>query len=67
MDLKGVRDIRIASYTLAGARRTEIVARTVEIEREDGIEEHTIEFPEPHSLGSFQALVELLNRKLREA
>lgn len=64
--LGGVRNIRLTSYTLAGPRRAEIVACGVEIEGAGGIEERAISFLEPSGLATVQALVELLNRKVRQ-
>jgi hypothetical protein len=64
--LGGVRNIRMTGYTLAGPRRAEIVACRVEIDGFGGIEERAISFLEPYGLATVQALVELLNRKLRQ-
>jgi hypothetical protein len=61
-----VRGLRLTSYTMADPRRAEIVACSVEIETLSGVEEHRISFREPYSLASVQALLERLNRRLRE-
>jgi hypothetical protein len=61
-----VRGLRLTSYTIAAPRRTEIVACSIEIETLSGVEEHQIAFLEPYPLAGVQALLELLNRKVRE-
>jgi hypothetical protein len=61
-----VRGLRLMSYTTAGPGRTEIVACSIEIEALSGVEEHEISFLEPYPLAGIQALLELLNRKVRE-
>jgi hypothetical protein len=60
------RNLRLTSYTIAGPRRTEIVACSIDIEALGGVEEHVISFLEPYPLASVQALVELLNRQVRQ-
>jgi len=64
-DLAGVRRITVKSYTLGGPfGRSEVVACTLEIERDEGVEERSWPFDEPYALATLLGLVEAINRAI---
>jgi hypothetical protein len=61
-DLTGARRVRVTSYSLGGAARSEVLICVIEVEYERGTVEHSIVLePDTMSLAAFEAFVRALN------
>lgn len=64
-DTSGCKALRVVGYTLAGKRRTDILAAVVEAEYADGtVVEIAVDLE--MNLGAFLALIKAVNRGLAE-